>query len=115
MAGESGVPPGVIANWIEYGAAFVVAIIVGLTAKFGWNRARDVSPEKQVELVASVVDNRAVTTLIESIDHAVDRLIEIHEDAQRRDRRQVELISEIGADMRKLIRGLHDLIDNMKE
>lgn len=112
MAGETGgLPANQLSELIQYAAAFLVAVIVGLATRFGWTHAKDIKPESHVEVVASAVDNRAVKALVDSIDNAVDRLAEIHEDNSRREKRQTEIIGELADDVRRLIKCLHSIAE----
>lgn len=97
-----------VADLIQWAAAFFVAVIVGLVTRLGWTKEKHTQPESQVEVIASAVDNRAIKALVESIDHAVDRMTQLHEETERRERRQIEAMDTIAKDIRSLIRCLED-------
>jgi len=109
MAGEHAQ---VISEWTQWLVGFAVAVVVGVATKMGWAKGSNVQPENQVEVIASAVDNRAIKSLIETIDHAVDRMGDMHDDSIRRERRTQEMMEDITDELRKLVKCMQQLADS---
>lgn len=111
--GTPNIPPNLIAEWIQYVAAFVVAVIVGLSARFGWTNAKDLKPDKT--MTQNVEANEKLNkALIESIEHLNNQILQANEDSARYHKRQAETLSDLSADLRKLNRTTEDIFGKMK-
>jgi hypothetical protein len=105
MAGETVVlTANEISQLIQWASAFVVAVISGVALKLGWARAKDIKPEHHE--VSSGVNAESAAQLTKAIHLLIERLIEIHEDASRKEKRERELLEELAEDIRRLIQHL---------
>lgn len=115
MAVETGgIPPQVIAEWIQYGAAFVVAVVAGLAGIFGWTRAKDSNSAKKTEIIASIVDKDTAKLIVDALDLAIENMNEIHEYRVRKERRQADFLAEVMSDVRQLTRTLREISETIK-
>jgi hypothetical protein len=105
MAGETVVlSANEISQLIQYASAFVVAVISGLAVSLGWVKAKHIKPEDvQVPSVPNAAGNEAIAQLTKAIQLLIDRLIEIHDDTARKEKREREVIEELSDDIRRLI------------
>lgn len=87
----------------------VVAIIVGVVTRLGWVSAKTREPEQHVEMAGAVVDSRAVKTLVDAIDFAMDRITDLHDMRMRHDKKQ----ADDSEDLRKEIRLLREAIQQL--
>lgn len=108
MAGETVVlTANEISQLIQYSSAFVVATITGVAGWLGWAKAKNVKPEEPAPAIpTSGSTNESLAQLSRAIHLLVDRLIEIHEDVSRQEKRERELTEELVDDMRRLIHQL---------
>lgn len=107
MAAETtGIPPQVIAEWIQYGAAFVVAVVAGLAAAFGWTKNKDVQESSPAVVVSPVVDQNALTKLILTLDRGNATVRELHDLQAMAERRQHESLLDLILEIRQLTKAL---------
>lgn len=107
MAAETGF---VLPAYAEPLIAVAAALIAATAARFGWVKAKNTEPEAHVEMAGAVVDSRAVKTLIDAIDHAVDRVTDLHDMRVRHDKRILDDNDDLREDIKELTRAIRALV-----
>ena len=101
---------------IQIIATVLIAVISGVAIRLGWGASAAKTPVKQdVDIAGAVVDNRAIKTLVEQIDFAVDRFTNLHEDRMRVEKQNVEELSSLRKDIREMTNALDKLIHHNNE
>lgn len=102
---------GELPEWIQIVAAVLIAVISGVAMRLGWGSNAAKTPAKQeVEIAGAVVDSRAVKTLVNQIDFAVDRFTNLHEDRMRVEKQNVEELASLRKDIREMTNAVDRLI-----
>ncbi len=101
---------------IQIIATVLIAVITGVATLLGWSNKAAKSPAKQeVEIAGAVVDSRAVKTLVDQIDFAVDRFTNLHEDRMRIEKQNVEELASLRKDIREMTNAVDKLIHHNNE
>lgn len=101
---------------IQIIATVLIAVITGVATLLGWSNKAAKSPAKQeVEIAGAVVDSRAVKTLVDQIDFAVDRFTNLHEDRMRIEKQSVEELASLRKDIREMTNAVDKLIHHNNE
>lgn len=106
MAAEIGIelPP-----YVEVGVTAISLLVVAVVTRLGWVRAAKTEPEAHVEMAGAVVDARAVKSLIDTIEFAMDRVADLHDMRMRHDKKQ----ADDSADLQREIRLLRVAIESL--
>ena len=107
---------GELPEWIQIVATVLIAVIGGVATMLGWNtKAAKIPAKQEVEIAGAVVDNRAIKTLVEQIDFAVDRFTKLHEDRMRVEKHNVEELASLRKDIREMTNMMEKLIHHNNE
>lgn len=106
MAAEVGVE---LPAYVEPLIGLLVALGSALAIRLGWMKAKNIEPEREVEMAGAVVDSRAVKTLVDAIDFALDRVTDLHDMRIRHDKQAAEDASDLKKEIRLLRKAIEDL------
>lgn len=106
MAAEVGV---VLPAYVEPLVAILVMIISGVAIRLGWMKAKNIEPEREVEMAGALVDSRAVKSLIDALDFAMDRITELHDMRDRREKIHAEDMAELTREVKQLRVAIQDI------
>lgn len=97
---------GEIPTWLNWAATFVIIVIVGVAGRLGWSKAGKTQPNEEAEVVGAVVDVRAVKALAETVEFALDRVTNLHDERIRHDKQNLDEIGYLRKEIRDLVSAL---------
>lgn len=95
-----------VPEFVQWTAWTIIAVVGGLAVRFGWFNAKSNPPTTTMELAGGLVDNKALKAFTESVDDAVDRYTELHEERMRHERKQMQILESLDEDVRHLTKAL---------
>lgn len=104
-----GTSPQAIADAISWTFALVVMTVSGIAIRLGWVKSADKTPERHVEVVS--INAQAMGDIADRFAKATQRLLEMHEDSVRRDKRVHDVLVELSDDVRDLTQQIRKLVE----
>ena len=99
-----------IPEWLNLLATFSILVIVGVVGRLGWNKTKGTQPAEEAEVVGAVVDTRAVKMLAETIDFALDRVNNLHDERIRYEKQHLDEMRDLRRDIRLLAESIKSVV-----
>jgi hypothetical protein len=97
-------------SWVQTLIAIAIAIVSGVAVRLGWAKGSTQVPDTHVEMADTVVVARAVKTLVDALDFALDRVTDLHDMRTRTEKSHIDEIGRLRGEIRDLNRNLQVLI-----
>lgn len=99
-----------IPDWLNLLATFAIMVIVGVAGRMGWVKSKGTQPTEEAEVVGAVVDSRAVKMLAETIDFALDRINNLHDERIRYEKQHLDEMRDLRRDIRLLSESIKSVV-----